>query len=166
MTTTAPRTREDIRDEEAGESFPQYLLVGCETALVLFAAGFLGKQDAFWIAEAGLTATCIDSDAERLGEMMPLYPYRWAFLHDDAFDYATDTRRKWDVVTVDCPSGAFARCSGMVDVWCSRARVAVVLGTGFRTIVTAPEGWRVTERRRRSSHDGGVYWTVLERTGA
>lgn len=160
---TVPQTREEIRDDAIGATFPCALLDGKRTALVLFAAGFHGKQDAFWVAEAGLVATCVDSDEVLLGEMAVLYPAEWRFQLADAYEYAASTRRTWDVVTVDCPSGQFARASSSVAVWCSCARSAVVLGTGIRTTVDAPDGWYVSGRRRRSAYDGGVYWTVLER---
>jgi hypothetical protein len=43
------------------------------------------------------------------------------------------------------------------------ARKAVILGTGVGTEVSAPDGWHVSDVRKRSDYDGGVYWTVLER---
>lgn len=158
-------TREGIRDERAGEAFPQNLLIGCKTALVLFAAGFFGKQDAFWVAEAGLTATCVDNDEILLRQMQEMYPPDWCFLPDDAYVYIVETKRRWDVVTVDCPSGHFARCAQMVDQFCRVAYHGVVLGTGINTKVEAPEGWEITDKRRRSDYDGGVFWTVLEPEG-
>ena len=37
-----------------------------------------------------------------------------------------------------------------------------VIGTGVTTWVEPPVGWRITDRRKRTDHDGGVYWTVVE----
>ncbi len=163
---TAPETLEEIRNDEAGFAYPRAILDGCESALVLFAAGFHGRQDAFWIANAGLTATCVDTDAGRLMEMRSVYPDGWEFFTDNAYEFvsviADTTDLKWDVVSVDCPSGAFDRCAELVGDWCRLATRAVILGTGKTTSVSAPVGWEITDRRKRSTYDGGVFWTVLE----
>lgn len=159
-----PATLEAIRSEPEGIAYPCDMLIGCKDALVLFAAGFHGKQDAFWIAEAGLAATCVDNDAQKLLEMRHVYPIAWEFITDDAFEYIATIDRRWDVVSVDCPSGAFDRCADLIGDWCRLARHAVVLGTGPDTPLEAPDGWTVTDRRHRSDYDRGVYWAVLERT--
>jgi hypothetical protein len=145
------------------QSFPAHLLEGLETALVLFSSAFNGAQDAVWIMDAGLTATCVDIDQEALDRMQGLYPVDWEFVNADAFQFCEEGLGRWDIVTVDCPSGAFAKCSGLVGLWCNCARRYVILGTGIRTEVEPPDGWEIIEKRRRSSYDGGVYWTVLER---
>lgn len=155
----------DIRDLEAGAAYPGQLLEGCKTALVLFAAGFLGKQDAYWIAEAGLRALCVDSDGHKLEDMREMYPGDWAFDRGDVFDIARDAKKvgfQFDVVSLDPWTHDFQRCADSLDLWCSLARRAVILGTGHSTVVTVPEGWRITEVRKRSDYDGGVYWTCLE----
>lgn len=144
-------------------NFPHAILAGCETALVVFAAHFRGVQDAYWIAEAGLTATCVDMDRQKLEDMEPMYPSDWEFVEADAYEWAVQPGRQWDVVTLDPWSGQFQRCADNISAWCRLARHAVVLGTGLSTDVEAPTGWTVTDRRRRSDYDGGVFWTVLER---
>lgn len=161
----APETLEEIRSPVDGLSFPCPALAGSSTALVLFAAGFWGRQDAYWIADAGLHATCIDIDHEKLDEMAAVYPTSWDFLEADAYDWAEATTSRWDVVTVDCPSAHFDRCAERVALWCQLARRLVVLGAGRhqRDAIEAPAGWAVTDIRRRSNYDGGVYWVVLER---
>jgi hypothetical protein len=156
MTTLEAIQKSGIRD-----AFPTDRLVGLESALVLFAAAFNGAQDACWIAEAGLTATCVDYDALALERMAALYPADWEFVHANAYVYAST--RRWDVVTVDCPTGHFEQAAEMVDVWCRFARHLVVLGTGSDTIVDAPAGWEISDTVKRSDYRGGVYWTVLER---
>ena len=153
----------NIRDS-ADNTYPVSVLEGCETALLLFSAGFFGSQEAIFVADAGLTATCVDIRPKRLHEMAAVYPSGWEFLVDDAFDFAETTERQWDVVSVDCPSGAFQRCADMVYVWCGLALRAVVLGTGPSSSVTAPAGWRITSVQKRSDYRGGTYWTVLEPT--
>jgi hypothetical protein len=161
---TAPATLEELRDEQAGRAFPRALLRRCNTALVLFAAGFYGRQDAFWVADAGLRATCVDNDQAFLGRMQKVYPNTWEFTQADAFFYATYTDRRWDLVTVDCPSNLFDRCASEMETWCRIADTAVVLGTGKDTVVETPPGWRFVGRRHRSDFVGGVYWTILEHT--
>lgn len=156
-------TLAEIRDEPTGALYPRDLLHGCESALVLFAAGFYGKQDAVWIADAGLTATCVDTDDEKLGAMVLAYPEGWEYVHADCFTYASMTERCWDVVSVDCPTNLFDRCAGALPLWCELARKAVVLGCAKDTGILAPTGWAMTDLRYRSSFQGGVYWAVFER---
>ncbi len=153
-------TLEALRQEGDRAAFPHRYLQGLNTALVLFAAAFKGKQDACWIAEAGLTATCVDIDHVTLAEMKPLYPDGWEFFIGDA--YAFNPGRVWDVVTVDCPSGQFDRAAEAVAKWTALASHVVMLGTGNETNVDPPDGWAVTDTVYRSSYAGGVYWTVLE----
>lgn len=159
-------TLDAVRDQGARDAFPCGRLSGCETGLALFAARWLGKQDCVWLADAGIETTCVDVDDERLREMFELYPAGWEFVTCDAFafaDWAVENDRRWDVVTLDPFTDLFDRVAGNVETWCALARRMVVMGTGRRTRVKAPAGWRVTARNLRSSFQGGVYWTVLER---
>lgn len=155
-------TLEMVRAGAAPGLYPRHVLDGCETALVLFAAAFHGQQDAVWMADAGLKATCVDVDAARLNEMAVAYPDGWEYVVGDAFEYAMLTERRWDVVSVDCPTNLFGRCAEMLPVWCLLAGRAVVLGTGVGTEVDPPGGWRITGTVPRSQFQGGVYWTVIE----
>ena len=152
---------EALREQGDREAFPTAYLEGLSSALVLFAAAFNGKQDACWIEEAGLTATCLDVSEDAIAKMKPLYPPDWEFVVGNAYEFSS--HRWWDIVTVDCPSGQFDRAATQIGRWCDLARYVVMLGTGTDTVVGAPEDWSVTEVVRRSSYDGGVYWTVLER---
>ena len=61
-------------DESERHLYPVEALRGLRTALMGFCAAFLGRQDCVWVEEAGLVATCVDTDAERLFEMAGLYP--------------------------------------------------------------------------------------------
>jgi hypothetical protein len=155
---------DEVRREAAPAIFPRHVLEGCGTALCLFAAAFKGQQDAVWLEEAGIRATCVDRDLAALYEMRNLYPDDWEFEVMDVFDFATETDRRWDVVTVDCPTNLFDRCAEWLPIWCLLARKAVVLGTGADTDLNlrVPAGWSVTETLRRSPFNGGVYWTVLQ----
>lgn len=159
-----PQKYEDIRSEGDGESYPRHLLEGHRDALVLFAGGFYGRQDAFWIAEAGLQATCVDIRPKNLGVMSLIYPGGWEFVEADAFNYASTATRQWDVVSIDCPSGSFDLCAELMPLWCRLARHAIVLGSALGTkFGHYPEPWRMTEIRRRSDYAGGVYWACFER---
>lgn len=156
-------TLDAVRDVAAIHRYPHEALSGCKTALVPFAAAFHGRQDAVWIADAGLRATCVDVDHEKLGAMVLAYPEGWEYVHGDAFAYAEATGRRWDVVSVDPFTAMFDRCAKALPLWCRLARKAVVLGTGAATEVAAPDGWAVVEVLQRSSFKGGVFWTVLKR---
>jgi hypothetical protein len=158
-----PESFADIYDRGSGETFPRHLLEGQETGLVLFAAGFYGMHDAYWMAEAGVRATCVDIDQEKLETMRRIYPDDWTFACQDAFELAESLDRRFDVVTVDPGSNWFERVADLTELWCSLARRAAVIGAGVGTKdMRAPEGWRVTDTRRRSNHLGGVFWVVME----
>lgn len=154
----------DAVRERSADVYPRGYLPGCETALVVFAAAFMGAQDAIWIHDAGLTATCLDHDANCLDRMKGLYPSNWDFLCVDAYDYLEAAEGQWDVVSVDSPSDHFERCAERVESFCKLARKLVILGVGIDTQVDAPDGWEVVETIKRSDYVGGVFWAVLCRT--
>lgn len=154
----------DAVRERSADVYPRTYLDDSETALVIFAAAFMGAQDAIWIHDAGLTATCIDNDADRLDRMQGLYPAGWEFLHVDAYEWLETAEGAWDVVSVDSPTGHFDRCAERVGVFCNLARSLVVLGIGTDTHVEPPDGWELVETIKRSDYEGGVHWAVLCRT--
>jgi hypothetical protein len=164
-TVVAPRSLDEIRDLHAGASFPGEALADSETALVLFAAAWHGRQDAYWVAQAGLRATCVDLDRGRLEEMRAMYPDDWDFVQDDVYAFGIESdvnERRWDVVSLDPFTNQFDRCAQMLPTWCKLASNVVILGMDDRQL-EVPEGWRITDRRKRSDYNGGVYWVVLER---
>lgn len=142
--------------------YPVGVLVGCETALVLFAAAFGGRQDAYWMAEAGLTATCVDIDGDKLREMAENYPAGWEFVNADAYEFVAATDRRWDVVSADPWTNQFAQAAEALPAMCRAASRAVILGVGAGALLSPPAGWEETGRVRRSDYDGGVFWAVLE----
>lgn len=163
MAAVAPAGLDELRAH--GDVYPTEILDGYSTALVLFAAGFYGRQDAIHIADAGLTATCVDTNAENLVRMRWIYPDGWTFLALDAYEFAwgaAQAGQTWDVVSVDCPTGAFQDCAEMIDVWGALADHAVVLGTAPRASVTPPTGFRHVNAVRRSSV---AEWAVFEADG-
>ncbi len=143
--------------------FPVDALEGSTTALVLFAAAFGGRQDAWFIADAGMRATCVDIQLKPLLEMRHKFPEHWDFVVFDAYDFPQHTRKLWDVVTADVATNDFDRAAAMIEDWCGLARRTVILGTGEHTQLEVPEGWKLVERLHRSDYAGGVYWAVLQR---
>lgn len=141
--------------------YPLWVLKGCETALIVFAAEFGGMNDAAWIAEAGLRATCIDINADKIEEMRPMYPADWRFVCADAYTLKPD--EVFDVVSLDPFTNHFDRCAEAIGRWCGLARRAVIIGTGTDTTIVSPQGWRQTDCVKRTDYQGGVFWTVLER---
>lgn len=151
-----------------GNVFPVSKLRGCKTGLVLFAAEFLGIQDAVWLAEAGIRCTCVDIKEPKLTAMAKLYPREWSFIHDDVYRFAAVTESTWDVVTLDCPSDQFEQVAGMPHLWTGLANKLVVMGSSAEThkLIKAPADWRKQKPMFRSSYLGGTYWTVLRRLHA
>lgn len=143
--------------------YPTRVLEGCETGLVLFCAAFLGHNDAIHFAEAGIETTCVDLDAERLEEMADLYPSGWIWEHGwDAWEYARSVgANQWDVVSLDPFTCHMQGCLDDLDLWCSLARKAVVVGTklSMTSSYTTPEGWSGSLHHRAND----VYWLALER---
>lgn len=147
--------------------YPSELLEGCETGLVLFAAAYLGHNDAIHFAEAELQTTCVDVDGERLAAMRALYPDDWTFLAEDAWTYAE--RRavdgfQYDAVSVDTFTGeAEARSMKSLELWTSLARKVVTVTVTAEHVtrhgIALPEGWGMSLRLRAP----GVYWLVLTR---
>lgn len=157
---------EQIR-QDGDTSYPRELLDGCGDALLLFAAGFLGRQDGIWIADAGLTAVCVDVRASLLHEMAAVYPADWQFVCADIYQLIDRGELPpADLVSVDCPSGHFQRCADLLDKLCALARRYLVLGCGCDTEVFPPGGWTLLERRYRSPFAGGTYWAILQKDEA
>lgn len=151
-----------VRDKTCGP-YPVDYLVGHCTALVMFSSAFGGINDAAWIADAGLWAVCVDNDKQRLEEMRDEYPESWLFRWEDAYEYPRYHRQRFDVVSLDPFTNEFQKCADQIEDWCRLARHVVILGTGAYTSVQPPQGWRQAARIFRTTYQGGVYWTVLER---
>lgn len=163
-----PATVEDARDKDPGAEglYPRWVLNDASDALVMFCAGFHGMQDAYWVYEAGLLATCVDSDAVRLGEMEAVYPADWGFVASDAFEFIDDavgTGMRWDVVSLDPFNDLMDECVRYLPKLVEVARQTIVLGTETHTRLRAPDGWGLAESLRRSDWGGGIYWKVLRR---
>lgn len=163
VAVAAPRSLKDIEDLGAGSVFPGSVLEGSETALCLFSAAWHGRQDAYWVARRGLTATCVDLDARRLEEMREIYPPDWEFVHADAFEYVRERvmyADRVDAVILDPYTVHFAACAAYLPEWCDAANNVVILGMDGREL-EPPPGWELQLKLKRSSYKGGVYWQVL-----
>ena len=147
----------------AARPYPAWLLSGCDTGLCLFAAAFLGHNDAIHFARYELQTTCVDRDAERLEEMAHLYPPDWDFLADDSWEFAEAARERgerWDGVSVDTFLGdATDRSLTTIDLWCSLADRFVTMTVPANTIPETPGGWRPTIFVRSTQ----ASWLMLER---
>jgi len=142
--------------------YPAYLLDSAETGLCLFAAGFLGINDAIHMARNDLNVTCVDTDAYKLEQMANLYPVWWEFHTADAWDYAKAAEgrhQKWDVVSIDTFLGdATQKSLSTLDLWCAIAERAVTATIGTQ-IPETPDGWKAERFPRSFRAD----WLVLNR---
>ena len=161
-------TFEDIENLYCGSVYPNLEEYAGGTALCLFCAEWLGMQDAYWVAKAGLKGTCVDLQDGKLLSMALRYPDGWEFTYDDVYDFApraVSEGRQWDVVTLDPWTGQFQQCADLMGTWTALARKVVILGHGnYRlTPPEAPEGWTLSQTIKRSDYKGGIYWLVFTR---
>ena len=156
----ATMTFEKLLKSAEGNVFPSDKIKGCHSALVLFAAAFLGRQDAVWLAAEGIKGTCIDLDQEKLDVMRRVYPKGWKFLCADVYEFVSLTDNTYDVVTIDCPTNHFEKVAEMPNLWTMLANKIVVLGSNDKTHkeIKAPGGWRKLRPVYRSPI---ANWTVL-----
>lgn len=109
--------------------YPSELLVGCRSALILYAAGFLGANDGIHIHDAGIEdVTCVDTDPSMLGKMSGLYPPDWRYACGDAFGYLERATRTWDVISVDPPTNGSHWALLHTALCQSHATRAVIVG--------------------------------------
>lgn len=111
--------------------YPAHMLPAGGTALALFAAAYLGHNDAIHFARKDMVATCVDVDAERLAEMSMVYPDDWTFVDADAWDFARVAQiaeMRWDAVSVDTFIGdATDRSLKSLELWCTLANKIVTV---------------------------------------
>jgi hypothetical protein len=150
---------------EQARPYPADMLHPGETGLCLFAAAYLGHNDAIHMARKEMTVTCVDVNDQRLVEMEQLYPDDWEFVVCDAWVFAEHyaaTGRTWDIVSVDTFTGdATDRSMDSLELWCSLANRAVVATISLDGTASwdSPEGWRASMFPR----SGKAAWLVLRR---
>ena len=146
-------------------AYPVHLLREGDTGLCLFAAAFLGRNDAIHMARNNMVVTCVDTDVDRLREMSALYPDDWEFVTMDAWEFAawapeSRDHNTYDVVSVDTFTGdATDRSLESLDLWCSLARRVVTCTISPDSMFLAPEGWEHTYMERSDI----ASWLVLTR---
>lgn len=148
----------------AARAYPTEILEGRRTGLVLFAAAFLGHNDAIHFADAGLETTCVDVDGERLEEMRALYrDESWRWIERDAWDFAREAAEDgelYDVVSADTFTGAaMERSLSDLETWTTIARYAVTVTATRQATFRLPKHWRM----RAVERSPNAYWLVLER---
>jgi len=145
--------------------YPADRLENCSTGLVLFAAAYLGHNDAIHFARKQLTTVCVDTDARKLADMQALYPSYWRFVRADAWTFAEQASERgdsWDAVSVDTYTGdATDRSLQTIGLWCAIANrvVTVTLPTNV-SHGYIPDGWRFSGIHPRSDL---ASWLVLTR---
>jgi hypothetical protein len=183
VSSAPPLTRDQVRSESAKVVFPTDLLSGVETALLLFCAGFHGRNDGIIVWDAGIRDVVgIDHDEERIEQMRRLYP-SWRFFTHDVYTWLDehvsmlDTDEglascfiPWEIVVIDEQMNQSDHCLTLLPMFCRLASKAVVLGVMEPTIrreklwaLTSPHtpsGWEITRLTQRSS--GGAYWLTAE----
>lgn len=161
MTTMAPPSLQDISEQAC--PYPAYLLPPKGTGLAIFSAGFHGWNDVIHMARKQMTVTCVDTDADKLWNMALVYPARWSFCVDDAWDFAKDAFRaghSWDVVSVDPFLGeAAARARKTLRLWCGLARRLVTVTVELGDEPTPPVGWSTSFFPRSDN----AAWMVMKR---
>ena len=143
--------------------YPSHLLPRGGTGLCLFAAGFLGQNDAIHMWQAEMDVLCVDVDEPRLKEMHDLYPDGWSWCFGDAWDFVDrfgDDMGPWDVVSVDNFTGEIEpRVLASLPAWCSLASSVVTVTLGRGSEYEVPVGWNATTMRRSPL----ASWLVLTR---
>lgn len=144
--------------------FPVHLLREGDTGLCLFAAAFLGVNDAIHMARMNMTATCVDIDGKRLREMEGMYPDDWEFVHSDAWQFAVQARadgREWDTVSVDTFTGSVSDLAlASLEMWCLLATRTVVITLPHLARYHTPAGWQAATMNRSEL----ASWLILTRT--
>jgi len=143
--------------------YPAFMLPDEGTALCLFAAGFWGWNDGIHMVRKGLTCDFVDTDADKLWEMMTLMPEGHAFHVEDAWKFAAEAAhagKEWDVVSVDPFMGnAAERVWDSLYLWLMLARKMLTVTVKTNTVLNVPSDWTV-DFFPRNPH---VAWMVMKR---
>jgi len=167
-------------------TFPTDLLPGIDSALALFGAGFLGRNDVVHLWAAGVpNVVVVDTDEGKIEEMARLYERpAWTWLVDDAYKVALE----WgdgplvDLVVVDPWTGGIAKALNSLELWLRLAHRFLVIGVcrdWFDAYHVAPtldgfnkwlarQYWRgaapppASRLVPRSDYRGGTFWLIFE----
>lgn len=161
---TPPTSLDEIRRLGNRATFPQNLLSYCDSALMLFCAGFYGANDCIWVQHHGIRRVRgIDVDDDKLRVMRKLYPPNWWFSHADVFESIPSMLKKYDLVVAD-PS------INLVQRLLKRVRCLTDLSEKFVVVTiqgtveydwTLPSDWYIRGYHLRNQ--AGTCWMILER---
>jgi hypothetical protein len=147
-------------------AYPADLLPEGGTALALFAAAFLGANDAIHFARKDMYGTCVDIDEKPAKREMAACCTRTAWIVPrmrTRGSIASASRAclgKWDVVSVDTFLGdATERSLASLDLWCSLAPKMVTATISADRTTPSPNGWRAQIFPRSAV----ASWLVLQR---
>ena len=164
-THTMSAARDAIRAEANPATFPVDLLPGHHSALLLFCAGFLGRNDGIHLWDAGIRdVQGIDNDETLVTQMRKLYP-GWKIDVSDVYHWASRHAgtEQWELVVLDPQTNHTARCLALLPTWTSLARNTVVLGMLDHDVPNSPashERWKMTRIVERNDT---ARWVVYRR---
>ena len=146
----------------ANYEYPTDLLddLDAETGLLLFGAGFYGRNDGIHLADAGLTCTVIDVDLDKMAAMKRVYPSSWTFEVCDVFDWIRrPVLPTFDVVSVDPQLAHMGISMDWRRLWAARARKLLVIGARtWRDGTPEIGGWEVGPEYRRNDTAKWCTW--------
>lgn len=161
-------TLDDVR-KSANTAYPSDLLSGCQTGLLLFGAGFYGRNDGIHFYDAAIDATVVDSDSVKVQDMYGIYVVgdrsleRWDWIITDAFEYMRNVgiHEYWDVVSVDCPMNLIPRCYGHADQFAASANKLLTITCSAHTDPSGKRipGWEWRGLRPRTEQSAWATWT-------
>jgi len=158
-----------------------------ESAALFFVAQFYGKNEVIHFYEMGVPdVTLVDIDKDRLDHMEDIYPDHWTCVLEDAFSAAERLKaegKRYDLVMADPFSPMiretsfdkfplFRDISNKYVLFIAAQAVFDELG-----LDATPESIqahynahidpdvKVLDLHKRSNHEGGIYWCVLDVTG-
>ena len=154
-------TLDDVR-KSANMAYPSDLLNGCDTGLLLFGAGFYGRNDGIHFHDAGLFMTVVDTDSVKVQDMHEMYG-AGAWIIEDVFEYMRHVgiHEYWDVVSVDCPMNLIPRCYGHADQFAASANKLLTITCSAHTDPSGRHipGWEWRGLRPRTEQSAWATWT-------
>ena len=165
-------------------AFPVALSHECANAICFFCAQFYGKNDVIHLSTAGMEdVTLVDLDDAKLAIMKSIYPQGWTYRIGDAYAVAAELNQentRFDLVVCDPYSSAaptvlfdkFEDFFGIAEKYfvtlvsqpmlSKRSIVADAGALGDHLCEIHGRDIRVLDLIKRSSHEGGIFWAVLQ----
>jgi hypothetical protein len=157
MMIAEPKTLDDVRKVFGEYSFPRFVLDKCDSALLLFCAGFYGGHDCLHVADAELDhVLAVDIDKEKLEVMERIYPEHWHFVEADVLKVHTNQR--YDLIVADPPLDLIDTTINFMTIWGLWAKKYLVLNVRRGSQYLAPIGWRELGKLHRSNE---ISWLIL-----